>query len=242
MLPSGSIMMLDLTGLDHSLRTLLRAAALAGIAGRIGPLLDRLGAALSTEGVDLRSVGAVFDGETAVAIVPGGGSPALVVVSRPRDLAAARATLASLEVPLAQLFPAPANGPGQVAEFNDVQVDGVTVHQLVLAPGLQLDYTVFGGLVVVSTSMRGIAGVVGRTASLSRDREYVEAVGARPDRVTSLLFLDFSQLLRLGEQTGLMSGASFDALLPDLEKVRAIGLYSTSGESDTTAELHLQIP
>ena len=31
-------------------------------------------------------------------------------------------------------------------------------------------------------------------------------------------------------------------LLPDLGKVRAIGLSSTSGESDTTTELRLEIP
>jgi len=59
--------------------------------------------------------------------------------------------------------------------------------------------------------------------------------------VTSLLFLDFSQLLSLGDRSGLMRGARFAALQPDLEKIRAIGLTSTSGESDTTAELSLQI-
>jgi hypothetical protein len=59
--------------------------------------------------------------------------------------------------------------------------------------------------------------------------------------VTSLLFLDFSKLLSLGEQTGLLGGARLTALRPDLEKVRTVGLDSTSGEADTTAELFLQI-
>jgi len=31
-------------------------------------------------------------------------------------------------------------------------------------------------------------------------------------------------------------------LRPDLEKIRAIGLDSTSGESDTTSELFIDIP
>jgi hypothetical protein len=60
--------------------------------------------------------------------------------------------------------------------------------------------------------------------------------------VTSLLFFDFSQLLSLGEQTGLIRGATLTALQPDLQKFRAIGLSSTSGESDTTAELFIDIP
>ena len=59
--------------------------------------------------------------------------------------------------------------------------------------------------------------------------------------MTSLLFLDFSQLLSLGEQTGLISGTRYRLLRPDLEKVRAVGLVSTGGESDSTAELTLQI-
>ncbi len=59
--------------------------------------------------------------------------------------------------------------------------------------------------------------------------------------MTSLLFLDFSQLLSLGEQTGLTRSVRLTAVRPDLEKVRAVGLDSTSGEADTTAELFLQI-
>jgi hypothetical protein len=60
--------------------------------------------------------------------------------------------------------------------------------------------------------------------------------------VTSLLFLDFSQLLSLGEQTGLVHGSFLRRLTPDLEQIRAAGASSTSGEADTTAELFLQIP
>jgi hypothetical protein len=60
--------------------------------------------------------------------------------------------------------------------------------------------------------------------------------------VTSLLFLELSQLLSLGERTGLTRSASLRRLEPDLARIRAIGLTSTSGEADTTAELSLQIP
>jgi hypothetical protein len=67
-------------------------------------------------------------------------------------------------------------------------------------------------------------------------------LSSRPGQVSSLVFLDFNQLLSLAEQTGLFRGARYRLLRPDLEKVRAVGLTSTRGEADSTAELFLQIP
>ena len=257
-MPEGTTMLLDVNGLDRVAPRVLSASAEGGFAGRIGPLLRRLGAALASEGVNVQRITSIFSGETAVAVAPSGGraargsagggaagsagGPALLIVTRTAHQAATRALLAELEAPLAQLFPPPSSGPGTVAEFNSVPVAGVSVHQLALAPGLQLDYAVFRGLVAVSTSLQAIAGVVRHTRSLSDDPAFKATLGDRPDQVTSLVFLDFSQLLSLAEQTGLTRSASVRALTPDLEKIRAIGLASTRGEADTTAELSLQIP
>jgi hypothetical protein len=76
---------------------------------------------------------------------------------------------------------------------------------------------------------------------LAGDRLYRATLAGRPSRVTSLLFLDFSQLLSLVGQTGLIRGATFNAVRADLAKIRAVGLTSTSGENDSTAELSLDI-
>ena len=103
-------------------------------------------------------------------------------------------------------------------------------------------FAVSHGLVVVSTSLRALAGVIMHARSLADESAYRAALANGPSQVTSLLFLDFSQLLSLGEQTGLMHGPQIAALRPDLEKIRAIGLDSTSGESDTTSELFIDIP
>ena len=247
--PSGATLFLDTDGLDKAAPQVFKAAAAAGIAGRIGPLLQRLGDALAAEGVSPRSLVSIFSGESAVAVLPGSSGsagssrpPALVIIARTNDEAQTRTTLASMEVPLAQLFAAPASGPGQAPEFNDIQVDGVTAHQLSLTPGLQLDYAVFDGLVVVSTSRDGIAAVVSHQRAIAADPEFRATLATRPQRVSSLLFLDLSQLLSLGEQTGLTPSGRFRALTPDLERVRGVGMDSTSGEADTTAELFLQIP
>jgi hypothetical protein len=63
----------------------------------------------------------------------------------------------------------------------------------------------------------------------------------QPRPVTSLVFFDFSQLLRLAERTGLTRGARYRALRPDLGRIRAIGLETTRGRADSTPEITLQI-
>ena len=244
LIPAGSPFVLDLTGLDRSAPRLLGAAAAAGIAGRIAPLLQRLGGALKAEGVNVSSLESIFHGETAIAVAPAANlshPPSLVIVTRTKDQAQTSERLAGLEVPLSELFPPPASGSGQVPLFNDRSVAGITAHQLALTPGLELDYAVTGGLVVISTSLDGIAAVVRHEHAIAQEREFSSAMSGNPQRVTSLLFLDFSQLLSLGEQTGLTRGATITALQPDLKRIRAVGLSSTSGEDDSTAELTLQI-
>lgn len=241
LLPAGSTLMLDVDGLNRFAPVLLRAAATAGFAANIAPLLGRLGSALTAEGVNVRKIESIFGGETAVALSPG-PSPALLIVARTLNQPGTQSELASLEAPLTALFPAPSSGPGQISGIADRQIDGVTVHELGLGPGLQLDYAVFDGLVVVSTSVVAIDEVAGRRHSLADEKAYTTALAGRPAQVSSVLFTDFRQLLSLGDQTGLTSSTRERALLGDLTKIRTIGLSSTSGESETTTELHLEIP
>ncbi len=239
-LPTGSTMMVDVDGLNRAAPELLSALATAGIAGNVGPLLHRVGSALTTEGVNVRRIVSLFDGETAVAIAPG-SSPALVIVARVHDQAAARSELAALEGPVTSLFAPTGSAGGQVPELADRTVGNVTVHEVGVGPGLQLDYAVFDGMVVVATSVQAIDGVAQHARSLDGDAAYRTTLADRPEELTSLVFGDVGRLLALGEQTGLTSGARTRELLPDLSKVRAIGLSSTSGERDTTTELSLEI-
>jgi hypothetical protein len=239
--PAGSALLLDVAGLARVAPRVLSAGAAAGVGGGVGPLLSRLGSALKAEGVNVPSLLSLFGGETAVAIGggPTGTSPGLIVVTRTAHPAQARAALASLEVPLAQLFAAPSAGPGTAPEFNDTTIDGVTAHRLDLTPGLQLDYAVFRGLVVFSTSLSSLQSVIEHRGAVADDPAY-RAVAGPPKRVTSLLFLDLRQLLSLGEQMGLTQSAPLQALMPDLARVRAVGMSSMGGEDDSTAELTLQ--
>jgi hypothetical protein len=243
LLPDGSMLLLDSARLDTAAPRLLNALGSLGIAGGVQPLLSRLGNALSAQSVHLGNVLSLLHGEAAVALIPStaGAGPAPAIVARVSNQAQARQTLANLEVPLQQLFPAPGSGPGQEAEWNDVQVAGVTVHQLGVAPGLQFDYAVFNGLAVVSTSADAIGAIAHHAHPMSADSAYRTVVGDQAKRVTSLVFLDFSQLLSLAEQTGLTHGARVGAIAPDLARIHAVGLTSAAEANDTNAELFLQI-
>jgi hypothetical protein len=149
---------------------------------------------------------------------------------------------ASLEGPVSSLFSSSGSNTIQVPELADRQVGGATVHELQLGPGLQLNYAVWGGLFLLSTSVAAIDGAAQLSHSLADDAAYKATLSDRPEQVTSLLLGDVNRLLALGEQTGLTSGARTRELLPDLSRIRAVGVSSTSRGADTTTELNLEIP
>ena len=245
-MPAGSILMLDVTGLDRVAPRVLNAGASAGVAGGLGPLLSRLGTALSSEGVNVADIVSIFDRETAVAIVPHGDQPD-PGDRRPHARPGARpqTELAQLEVPLAQLF-APAGKSSQSAPvFNDRTVDGVTAHQLPLTNGFQLDYAVFRGLVVISTSLPGVAAVAQSGQPLAADPAFRAVLGGRPRRMTSLVYADPGPAPEPGQQTGLTGSSTVTAAESDLRKIAAIGLVSAIGGSakaDSTTQVTIQIP
>jgi hypothetical protein len=243
-LPARSTLVIDVHGLRASVPRLLTLAAKAGIASRIGPVLSRLGSALVAQGVDLRQVLAIFSGETVIGVTPGrdGSGPAPVIVTRAGEEARTRALLAGLEVPLTQVFTPSGSGPGQVPEITDTTVAGVAVHQLSLAPGFGLDYAVAHGLVVISTGTSAIASVFAAGRRLDQAPSIPAVLPEAPGRVTSLVFVDLTQLLRLGERSGLIGSQGQATTWSAAEGLRAVSLASWRGAYDTTTELQLQIP
>jgi hypothetical protein len=239
--PASATLMLDVTGLDRVAPQVLNAGSAAGIAGGIGPLLSRLGAALTSAGANVKDIVSIFHGESAVAIVPTAQSPALVIVARTTNPARARSELARLEVPLAQLFRVPSGSSGSAPAFTGRRVDGIVVRQLRLTPRLQFDYAVFRGMVVVSTSLQGIAEVARNAHPLARDPAFATALAGRPKLVTSLVFANLARLLSAGQLTALTGSATLSRLLPDLQRIGAVGLSSSRGPSDATTELSVQV-
>jgi hypothetical protein len=239
-IPAGASLMLDVSGLDRVAPRVLNAGSSSGVAGGIGQLLTRLGSALRSEGVNVADIISIFHREAAVAVVPHGRAPTLVIVARTTNPARIQTELAALQAPLAQLFAPAGNGSASAPVFNDRTVGGVTIHQLALSAGLQLDYAVFRGLVVISTGMPGIAAVAQRTGTLAGAAPYRAVLGGHPSRVTALVYADLGKLVSAGTSTGLTTTLS--AITADLKRVGAVGLRSVRGASDSTAQLTIQVP
>jgi len=206
----------------------------------IGRAGGRLVDAVPTGGGGARV--AALQGEFALEISPGAPLPTLTLIARVRDEKSARGAFAQLQGPLAQIFAPVGSGPGLTPTFTQESVAGVDAFRLRLSAARELDYAVFDGKLVASTSLEGIAAVRAGSHRLSADPGFKAALADRPSRVTSLVFLDFRQLLGLIEQTGLGQNARFRAARAELAGIRSVGLTSSRGESESTVELNLKIP
>jgi hypothetical protein len=174
----------------------------------------------------------VLKGEVGVTLTSAVPAPVLTITAHAKPQTAG--TLAQLETPIARLL-------SKKARFRTTNVAGQSVHVL-KTPGLTLAYAVFGGKLVISTGTAGIAGAARGGARLDKQDTFKAVSGDTPSRVSSLLFLDFTELLRLGEQTGLGASRAYQSVRDDLQKVRAVGAWSSGTGDESTAEINLSIP
>jgi hypothetical protein len=242
--PSGTLAYLGLAGIDRAAGRLLALAGASGVNGAgLAQLAARARATLERRaGVDLdRDVLSVLRGEAGLFVLPAVPAPTLAVVAKTPDEKRTREALAKLQLPLARLFAPPSTGAGQAPTFQDRDIGGVDAFQLRLTPTVELDYAVFDGKLVIATSLAGIRRIKDDKQSLSDDAAFQSVLSSRPSRVTSLVFLDFGQLLSLSERTGLGQDPAYLAVRDDLHRVRAVGMATSAGKDETTAEITIAL-
>jgi Protein of unknown function (DUF3352) len=239
-IPAGASLMLDVDGLTRALPQVLNAGSATGLAAGVGPLLSQLGTALSHAGVDVSGLVSQFAGQSAVAILGSGRSSTLVVVSALADPARAQAVFGQFQRAMGRLVPTSRGRSAARSVFRTEQVDGLTVQAFQLTPTLALDYAIFRGMIVVSTSPQGIAQVARAHRPLATDPSFTAALSGRPASVTSLGYANLSRLLGSG-LAGLSASSTFARLLPDLQRIGAAGLTSTRTADGSTTVLNLQI-
>jgi len=243
--PKNAMAYVGISGLDKAARRILSISAATGAAGaRVQQLLRTRAQDFSRRtGVNVeRDVLPLFRGEVALWLASSVPSPYLTLIARTTDEAGTRAALGKLQAPLVQLFQPQTAQPGQAPTFDERDIGGgVQAFSLDLAPGVQINYAVFGGKLVISTNLEGVRAVRRAGGSLTGDSSYQATLAHRPKRVTSLVFLDFSQLLGLGERTGLNASRSYLSARNDLRRIRALGASTSGGETESTTELRLQI-
>ncbi len=239
--PEDALGYLGASGVSAALQNLIVSAAGGTGGGDVAQVLGRLRTELDKEtGGDLqRDLLGLFEGEIAVVIQQQTPAPILSILTRTEDEAGTRRVLDRLRAPLAKLL----RPQGEAAPTWKAQdVEGADAWTLTLPNGAAITYAVAGGRLILSTSVEGVRRIARSEDSLKDADRFETVLADRPDRLGTLGFLDFSQLLELGEQTGLNDSPTYLSARDDLRKVRAVGISSTSGEGESTAEILVSIP
>lgn len=231
--PAGAVAYFGARGLGGTAAQLLAAAG-GGAAG-LEPLLsaaaDRLRGGPGRAALDLLS-----QRETAVFLLPRTPAPVLVALAQVDDEASARRAFDALRPAVARVLKRPGAAVPVWRRRGDTW-------RLPLADGVEVDYTVAGGKVIVATAASGIAAARQVRRKLVDEDAWGRVVmGENSDPVSSLGFLDFRELLALGERTGLGQSAAYREVQSDLRRVRAVGAESTPGTSHTTTEILFSLP
>ena len=239
--PSDALAYLGASGISGALERIVATAAGGGAAGGVGPILDRLRRELErrTGGRLERDLLRLFDGEVALVILRETPAPVFALITATDDEDATKATLARLRDPLAALLRPKGE---QALEWKREVVAGKEAYTLRVPSGAGVTYSVFDGRLVLATAPEGIRRIAESDRSLAEDDDFEKVLSDRPDRVGTLGFLDFNQLLELGEQTGLNDSRAYLAAREDLQRIRAVGVHSSGSEGETTAEILVSIP
>ncbi|MBX5440997.1 MAG: DUF3352 domain-containing protein [Solirubrobacteraceae bacterium] len=225
--PKGAMAYYGTRGLDQNLMRLLASAGTEAL----DELLADARAALGDDGAAAvrADVLELLSRESALALLPGVPAPTLLVIARAEDPAATRAALARLTETLERVL----EGARVIRE------DDVT---RIVTGGAELDLAVVDDRLVVATSMRGIAAARDPDGGIGEAEAFRATVGDADAPVTSLVFLDFNQLLTLAEQTGLDDSRAYREVKADLHRLAAVGVRSTGAGEDPTSEIRFQIP
>jgi hypothetical protein len=129
---------------------------------------------------------------------------------------------------------------GEVAVVLGADADRTVLTLIAPAPKGSKRSVVNGNL-VLSTSPAGVQAVR-NGGGLSGEDAFKRTVGDVKGKVSAVGFLDFDQLLKLAERTGLNDSQAYQAVRADLAHLRAVGLRSTGSGGDTTAEIRFDIP
>ena len=203
--------------------------------GGAGSLLAAVRAALpELAGLDLdRDVLGPLGAEAAVTLTARGATPVFTLTARSDNPALTREALARLQEPLAEQLTGDARG------FKALDDNAYT---LPVTRALEPSYAIDGNVVIASTAASGLSQRTLAQRGLAQELVLRAVSDQTGGRVEALAFADLRQLLALGERTGLNLGPGFPAVRDDLRQVRAAGAVVRREESDSTAELFLEIP
>jgi hypothetical protein len=238
--PADALGYLGASGVNGALQRLV-VSAVGGSGSDVNELLGRLRTELQkeTDGGLERDLLKLFENEVALVIQSSTPAPVLSLMTKTDDESGTSRTLDKLRGPLARLL----RPRGEEAlQWDPVDLEGADAWTLKLPNGAAITYAVTGGRLILSTTPEGVRKIVEAGDTLDESDRFEDVLGDRPDQVRTLGFLDFSQLLELGEQTGLNDSRAYLRVRDDLRKITAVGVSSSSEEGESTAEILVSIP
>jgi hypothetical protein len=225
--PASAAAFLQAAGAD-ALVSLLERGGLTDTVAAVRAALPDLA------GLDLdRDLLGPLAAEAAVTLTAQGATPVFTLTARSDDPARTREALARLQEPLADQL------TGDPGAFRSLDNDAFSLR---VTPQLAPSYALDGNVLIASTAASGLAQRTLARRGLAQERALRAVSDQAGGRIEALAFADLRQLLALGERTGLSLGPGFPAVRDDLEQVRAAGAVVKREESDSTAELFLEIP
>jgi hypothetical protein len=225
--PSSAAAFLAMPGAD-ALVTLLERGGAGDVLGGVRAVLPELA------GIDLdRDVLGPLAAEAAVTLTARGATPVFTLTARSDNPPLTREALARLQEPLAEQL------TGEPRGFRALDDNAFS---LPVTRALEPSYALDGNVVIASTDASGLSQRALAQRGLAQELVLRAVADEAGGRVEALAFADLRQLLALGERTGLNLGPGFPAVRDDLRQVRAVGAVVRREESDSTAELFLEIP
>jgi hypothetical protein len=210
-------------------------AGAQGLAGSLRALAQSL---QKQAGVDpLKDLLPALGGQAALIAEPTGATPYASLIVDDVDEEKAGDALAALQGPLLRSLSA----GGQVPEFRNTDVDGVTVHSVQVSPSVDLSYAIFDGKLVISTRPEGVSQVRASGDTLAGTSAFKDATDRLPDQVSALVFLNLDEVLGLAQQAGLAENPLYASLSEDISRIGSLGLAVQGSDRELRSELFLAI-
>lgn len=223
-------------------------AGFTDLAGTITTILEQAKSAQSTEtadqfdalaaqlpqllGVSVDDLSALGSGEHAVVVTSGTPNPGAAVLLKVADGSRAGTTLDALRVGIPRLLKTfspdtvlPAWKPVPLAA-------GVKGWRLPLSPEASAVYGVDGDLAIIGSSVPAVTAVQRPVSPLSDSAAFTTATDGMPDEVTSLFWLNISQVIDAAGKLGALDDAPAETLA-NLRPLKSISAWTTGGDTPT---------
>ena len=182
-------------------------------------------------GISLDDLKALGEKEHAIVVTPGLPYPNVAVALQVDDPARATKTLDALRKASPTLL-GQANAPAANQQWSQVPLEGgVTGWDLPVAPSGHVTYGVDGKLALIGSSPVVLKQIQRPTQPLSDSELYKKGFAGQPEDVTSVMWLNVGEAVRVGETAGAFKDDP--EVVPNLKRVASVSGWTTGGKEQT---------